>query len=255
MVENKIFFTVLYRSPPFDHNSPNFQTFLSNFSNLNTKIKAENPFAIFFTGDLNAPSKYWWPDGDTTPEGSEIELLLSSLGLSKYWWPDGDTTPEGSEIELLLSSLGLSQGISEPTNFEPNKNPSCIDLVITDQPNIILDSGTRASLDQYCHHQIIYCKVNFKIPPPPPLDRKIWHFNRANSAAIKRSMTNFPWHEQLNLSMDTNWQVKTFTEIFLNIMSNYIPNETKRCVPRDPPWITKPIKTMLNKKNRLSKNY
>ena len=38
-------------------------------------------------------------------------------------------------------------------------------------------------------------------------------------------------------------------------MSNYIPNETKRFVPRDPPWITKPIKTMLNRKNRLFKNY
>ena len=32
-------------------------------------------------------------------------------------------------------------------------------------------------------------------------------------------------------------------------MSDYIPNETKRFVPRDPPWITKPIKTMLNRKN------
>ena len=163
--------------------------------------------------------------------------------------------PNGSEIELLLSSLGLSRVISGPTNFEPNKNPSCIDRVIIDQPNIIFDTGTRDSLDKYCHHQIIYCKVNFKIPPPPPLDRKIWHFNPANSAAIKRSMTNFPWHVQSNLSMDNNWQVKTFTEIFLNIMSNYIPNETKRFVPRDPPWISKPIKTLLNRKNRLFKNY
>ena len=68
-------------------------------------------------------------------------------------------------------------------------------------------------------------------------------------------MANFPWIEQLNLNSDTNWQVKTFTEIFLNIMSNYIPNEIKRFVPRDPPWITKPIKTMLNRKNRLFKNY
>ena len=68
-------------------------------------------------------------------------------------------------------------------------------------------------------------------------------------------MTNFPWLEQLNLNSDTNWQVKTFTEIFLNIMSNYIPNEIKRFVPRDPPWITKPLKTMLNRKNRLFKNY
>ena len=66
-------------------------------------------------------------------------------------------------------------------------------------------------------------------------------------------MINLPWLEQLNLNTDTNWQVKTFTEIFLNIMSNYIPNETKRFVPRDPPWITKPIKTILNRKNMLFK--
>ena len=70
--------------------------------------------------------------------------------------------------------------ISEPTNFKPNCNPSCIDLVVTAQPNLILDSGTRASLDSYCHHQIIHCKVNIRIPP---------HFHRANSAAIKRILT------------------------------------------------------------------
>ena len=68
-------------------------------------------------------------------------------------------------------------------------------------------------------------------------------------------MTNFPWLQHLNLNTDTNWQVKTFTDIFLNIMSNFIPNVIKRFVPRDPPWITKPIKTLLNKKNRLFKNY
>ena len=137
------------------------------------------------------------------------------------------TTPEGTEIEHLLSSLGLSQVICEPTNFEPNKQPSCIDLVITDQPNLVLDSGTRASLDPYCHHQIIYCKVNLRIPPSPPLDGKIWHFNRANSAAIKSSMPNFPCLQHLNLNTDPNWQVKIYTDIILNIMSNFITNGIK----------------------------
>ena len=225
----KVFFTVLYRSPSFDHFPPEFQTFLLNFRNLYSKIKAENPFATFFTGDFNAHSQFWLPEGDTTPEGKEIDDLF---------------TP-----------LGLYQVISEPTNFEPNSKPSCIDLIITDQPNLILDSGTRASLDSYCHHQIIHCKVNFRIPPPPPFERKIWHFKRANSAAIKRSMTNFPWLQQLNINTDTNWQVKTFTDTFLDIMSNFIPNETKRFVPRDTPWITKQLKTMLNRKNRLFRNY
>ena len=196
---------------------------------MHLKIQDGCPFATFFAGDFNAHSQ--------------------------FCWPDGDTNPEGIEMENLFTSLGLSQIISEPTNFEPNKNPTCIDLIATDQPNIILDCGTRASLDTYCHHQIIYCKVNFRIPASPPFERKIWHFNRANTAAIKRSMTSFPWFQHLNINTDPNWQVKAFTDTFLNIMSNFIPNETKRFVPRDPPWITKPLKTMLNRKNRLFKNY
>ena len=225
----KLFFTVLYRSPSFTHTSPEFLTFLLNFEHLYLKIKTENPLAMFFTGDFNAHSQ--------------------------LWWPGGNTTHEGTEIEELFTKLGLSQVISEPTNFEPNKNPSCIDLIVTDQPNMILDCGTRASLDSHCHHQIIHCKVNFKIPPPLPFERKIWHYNRANSAAIKRSINNFPWRQHLNINTDPNWQVKTFTEIILNIMSNFIPNETKKIIPRDPPWITKPLKTMLNRKNRFYKSY
>ena len=77
------------------------------------------PNIAFFTGDLN--------------------------GHSEDSWPEGDATRVGREIENLLTFLGLSQ-ISEPTNFEPNKSPSCIDLIITEQPNLALDSGTGASL-------------------------------------------------------------------------------------------------------------
>ena len=72
-----------------------FQIFLSNFEQLYSKIKIGNPFAVFFTGDFNAHSQ--------------------------LWWPDGDSTPEGTNIEELFSKLGLSQLISEPTNFEPQE--------------------------------------------------------------------------------------------------------------------------------------
>ena len=79
----KILFTVLYRSPAYNHTSPQFRTFLSNFKNLHSNIKAENPFATFFTGDFNAHSQFWWPDGNTIIEGLEIENLVASLGLSQ----------------------------------------------------------------------------------------------------------------------------------------------------------------------------
>ena len=211
------------------HSTPEFRAFLTSFKHLHSNIQAENPFAIFFKGGFNAHSQ--------------------------LWWSNGDSTNEGIDIGNLFTSLGLTQVISELTNFEPNKNPSCIGLIITDQLNLILDCGTRASLDPFCHHQIIHSKVNFRIPPPPPFERNIWHSNRANTTAIKKSMANFPWVQHLNINTYPNWQVKTFNENLLNIMMNFVPNGTKRFVPRDPPWITKTLKTMLNRKNRLFKNY
>ena len=38
-------------------------------------------------------------------------------------------------------------------------------------------------------------------------------------------------------------------------MSTFVPNETKRIIPRDPPWISKSLKTLLKKKNRLFSAY
>ena len=83
----KLFLTVLYRSPSFNHTSPEFQAFLLNFKNLYSKIKAENPFAMFFAGDFNAKCHFWWPDGDETPEGREIEAMLTSLAQVREGTP------------------------------------------------------------------------------------------------------------------------------------------------------------------------
>ena len=176
-------------------------------------------------------------------------------GHSQIWWNKGDTNAEGEAIEDLTSFLGLTQLISEPTNFEPNKNPSCIDLIFTDQPNTVLNSGTKPSLDNYCHHQLTFCRMNFSIPPPPPFQRKIWNYDRADARLIKMAVSNFPWREHLNSNPDPNWQVTSFTDKILNIMSNFIPNRITKVTPRDPPWITQPLKTMLNKQNRLYRNF
>ena len=87
------------------------------------------------------------------------------------------------------------------------------------------------------------------------IERKVWHYVKADVGAIKRSLENFPWAQQLNLNSDPNWQVKMFHGTFLNIMSNFIPNDVKKCVPRDPPWISRSLKTLLKKKNRLFDHY
>ena len=39
------------------------------------------------------------------------------------------------------------------------------------------------------------------------------------------------------------------------MLSNFVPHDIKKIVPRDPRWITKTLKTKLKQKNRLYKNY
>ena len=65
--------------------------------------------------------------------------------------------------------------------------PSCIDLILTDQPTLIADSGVQPSLHCNCHHQITHFKININIKYPPPYERLVWDCNKANVESIKNS--------------------------------------------------------------------
>ena len=224
-----IFFTVLYRNPLNKANSDEFNAFLGNLQNLHGQLKNLKPYAMFFTGDFNAHSE--------------------------TWYPEGDTNPEGIELENLFTDLNLTQIISEPTHFMRDTcRPTCIDLVITDQPNLVLDCGVRDSLDMTVKHKIIFCKINFKIPPPPKYSRKIWHFNRAHELSIRQAVSMYPWGENLG-TLNPNRQVDILNQTILNIMSNFVPNEVKTVCPREPKWMNRHIKTLSRKRNKVFKRY
>ena len=224
----KIFYSVIYRSPSNHASSPEFHKFLTNFEDLTKKIRDEKPYASFYVGDFNAHCQ--------------------------NWWPEGNTNAEGVMIDQLASSLGLEQLISDPTNFEPGRNPSCIDLIFCDQPNIVLESGTRPSPDTICKHQVIFGRLNLHIPPLRPYFRKIWHYNKANTNAIKQSISCFDWTRKL-ANRDPSWQIALFNKTLLNIMSNFIPNEYTKVQPKDPPWINNTLRRMIKRQNRQYKNF
>ena len=90
---------------------------------------------------------------------------------------ESDSNKEGIAIDNLTSNLGWSQLISEPQNFQDNSASSCIDLMFCDQPNLVIESGTRPSLDPFCKHQTTFCRLNYLIPPSPAFQRKIWQYN------------------------------------------------------------------------------
>ena len=223
---SKCFVTCAYRSPSQTADETNI--FISGLEQTCSSIDLESPLCSFVIGDLNAKCS--------------------------NWWKDGINNPCGLELHNMTTLLGYSQLINEPTNFEPNKSPSCIDLIFAIQPNLVLESGISPSLYNKCHHQMVYAKVSLKVFSPPSYKREIWHYNRAQVNLIKRSIQHFDWEAAFE-GRCVEDQVELSNNTLLNIFKNFIPHETKKCSHKDPPWMNKEIKSALRRKNRLYKKY
>ena len=68
---------------------------------------------------------------------------------------------------------GFDHLISDPTHILA-VSFSSIDLIFTDQPNVVVDIGPHSSVHTNCHHQITYCNLNLMIFYPPPQERLVW---------------------------------------------------------------------------------
>ena len=138
------------------------------------EIKNENPFCTVVTGDYNSHNNSWF-HGDKS----------DNYGLT---------------MQNIFDDHSLSQLVKQP-RYIANKSNTCIDLVCTDQPNLILNNEIHPSLHSTCHHQVNYIRMNLKCPPPPPYKRFVWHYDRANEKNLCDAVTGYNW--QLLNSFDS----------------------------------------------------
>ena len=97
---------------------------------------------------------------------SQFTVILGDFNArSSTWWSNNITNLNGTLIDSLTTTHGFKQLISDATHILP-QSLSCIDLIFTDQPNYVIDCGTHHSLNKHCHHQITFCKLNFKVEYP-----------------------------------------------------------------------------------------
>ena len=218
-------FVSLYRSP--NQSEDDFENFCNNFELTLDAVSVTNPFLIVAIGDFNAKSSNWYT-GDTI-------------------------TFEGSKTETIASQFGLQQIMNEPTHIQ-GKYESCIDLIFSSQPYLVMSSGIHSPLHQNSHHQIIFAKFSLKVHYPPPYEREVWNFIKANTDHIKRAINGFPW-ERSFANLDINDKVYLFNKTIRNILSNFIPHETITFDDRDPPWVNSQVKHLINAKNAIYKNY
>ena len=148
----RYFLTWLYRRP--SQNREQFQFFCDCL----------NPAISIITGDFNGKCSKW------------------------YSFDASDNI--GKELDTIISTAGYSQIIDKPTHFT-NNSSSCIDLIFTSNPSILVDSWIEKSLSNSCHHDFIYGKINFRVPLPLPYFRTIWDYKSADASSIQHAIENF----------------------------------------------------------------
>ena len=221
----KCFIATSYRSP--SQLREEFEKFLSNFEVLIKAIFNQKDAISIIMGDFNAQSSNW----------------------CKY----DISNNEGVQIDSVTSTHGLEQLISEPTHVLSNSS-SFIDLIFTNQPNLVVDSGTHPSFHPNCHHQIIHCKINLLVEYPPPYQRHAWNYAKADKDAILSALENVDW-DRLFAKKTVHQQVNLLNDIILSVFTNFVPNKVITCDDRDPSWINDNIKNKIKWKNSMYKNY
>ena len=170
-------FISLYRSP--SQSSDSFEEFADNLQLSLDKISNQNPFLTVVLGDFN-----------TKPSN---------------WYKHDKTTYEGSKINAVTSQFGIQQLIKEPSHILGNSS-SCIDLIFTSHPSLVMESGIHPSLHSNCYHQITYAKFDLKIHYPPPYEREICHYHKANTDQIRKAIEQFSWDRSFK-NLDFNGMV------------------------------------------------
>ena len=210
-MENKIgYISVTYYPPPPSQTASEFARFLENFEKLLYQMQQFRSSFVVIISDFNAKSKSWWNEDITSSEGSQI----------------------GS----LTTIYGLQQLVSDPTQILSNSF-TCIDLIFTDQPNLVVGTGVHPSLHTNCHHQITFCKFNLIIEYPPAYQCLVWDYKRANINSIKQALYQVNWSTILS-NKDVHQQVNILNSIILNVFTNYVSNKVITIHDKDSPWMT-----------------
>ena len=153
-----------------------------------------------------------------------------------------DTDPTMSEFLFENHSKNL---VKQKTCFKSTKNPSCIDLFITNSPSSFQNTITFASGLSDFHKMILtVLKSTFpKVEPKQINYRKFRNFD-LNS-----------FNNEVNAKMESIKEYETFEEEFLKVSNKHAPLKKKFIRANYVPYMTKDLRKAIMKRSQLESKY
>ena len=203
--------------------SGSMNEFINELNAIFQKVPTSN---VFITGDYN------------------IDLHKGNIG----------------SFEDAIYGNGFSPMISIATHYKPDCNPSCIDNILTNSPDLVHLSGVCENT--VTHHLPVFCFSNVTINDVDDKSPKLPRYDYCESNMItfidslKSTLSSNGFFDEFSLSEESfNKLVKTLTD---SIESSFLIDPEQLTSRRNRivnPWITTGIIVSIAKKYHLYKNW
>ena len=125
----------------------------------------------------------------------------------------------------------MTQLIDQPTNIEP-RGISCVDLIVTDLPNLFINHGIRSLLDNAVTTKLLMGNSTYLSPYLPLTKCKYGSESKVNE--FRSSLRNTDW-TAISADLIANEMTNQFTILIMDLMHHFIQNQMIKCDDRDPP--------------------
>ena len=156
---------------------------------------------------------------------------------------------EGNMLKYTASSNSMVLHVNKPTRITKNKS-SVLDQFISNCPRIVSDVDTLTPIST-CDHSPIVAKLTFKgkFPKKCAYPRHIWLYDKADYESFREALGAHDW-ENCFLNNEPSVAASRWTEDFMAIAKEKIPNKVVIIRPRDKPFFNTELRKIRREKTR-----
>ena len=174
---------------------------------------------------------------------SSIMLLGDFNDRCRSWDLPHTDSELGNKLLNLTKSLNFSQLIRDAT-----RGPNILDLIFTDSPSFVLDSGV-LSPHFDIDHDVIHCTFKQSYTKCGSFTRRIFFYERGDFLSLNNHFNSIDW----DMSGDIDADVNNITNIILDGINKFVPNRVIKVRRKDKPGITPHVRKLLLESKHLHK--
>ena len=143
--------------------------------------------------------------------------------------------PHTHPVNEILTSQFLENKISEPTRVTKSTS-TLIDPILATNEVSVFDSGTLGVDQNISDHLCKYISVKTNVCYNGAYERKVWLYKNADFDKLNLLITNRDWNELILGASDIDRAAENFSNTFLTLIKECIPEKSVVIRPKDKPW-------------------